>query len=285
MFNKTKFSIYITPLFFAATLTGQTSAQNPPESNANTRDMAECSARATIIQLSIDAYSSQAWVAKVRSKQGAVDYVIEQTAGQNFREKESRVLTQRIVSYVYDVLRPSARLPNEVMAIKDAYYRQCVFDPKAEIGSLYVVDLKKAFSKNSDGQYITQNKDGSRTICIKGECKIQDSPPPHSVGKSYEDTRKIVGALGWLPAPDEMKSILIKSGRLYTNGNKTSNHEPYGNCLIENSICDKSMPELADCTEGGECTAAWSKNGVTIWYGIRNGLIVVFGSTPGKSAK
>lgn len=273
------------PLVFAGMMiSNQAGAQPRQEISAN-RNMAECSARATFIRLAIDAYGSQAWVEKFRSQQGAVDYVIEQTANQNLKKKESEAVIRRIVRYVYDVLRPSTYSPNEMAEITDAYHRRCMFDPENGVGTLYVVDLEKAFSKNTDGEFVVQNKDGSKTVCHKGECKAQSPEPPQGTGKTYAETRKIVESLGWTPAPSAMRPILIKTGRLYTNGKKFDTNETYGNCLIENSICDKSKPELADCTETGECTAVWAKNGATVWYLIQNGLVAQFGSAPANFAR
>jgi len=272
-------------LFVAVMISNYAGAQTKHETDANTRNMAECDIRATFIQLSIDAYGSQAWIAKVRSQQGAVDYVIEQTSNQNLKKKESEALIRRIVKYVYDVLRPPTYSPNDMIEIKDAYYRRCMFDPEGEVGNFYVVDLKKAFSKNTDGEYIVQNKDGSQTVCHKGECKLQQPKPPQNIGKTYEETRKIVESLGWLPAPSAMRPILIKTGQLYTNGNKFNTKELYGNCLIEDSTCDKLKPELADCTETVECTAAWAKDGATVYYVIQNGVVTQFGSAPKNFAE
>ena len=281
MFQRMKSVIYKMPLlFFAMMISDQAGAQTKQEINANTRNMAECGIRVIFIQLSIDAYGSQARVAKVRSQQGAVDYVIEQTANQNLKKKESEALIRRIVKYVYDVLRPPTYSPNDMIEIKDAYYRRCMFYPEREVGKFYVVDLKKAFSKNTDGEYFVQNKDGSKTVCHKGECKSQQPEPPQNIGNTYEETRKIVASLGWSPAPSAMRPILVKTGQLYTNGNKFNTKELYGNCLIENSTCDKLKPELADCTETGECTAVWAKDGATVYYVIQNGVVTQFGSAP-----
>ncbi|WP_295436446.1 hypothetical protein [uncultured Thiodictyon sp.] len=271
-------------LIIVMVVSNQVGAQSKQEIGAN-RNQAECSARSTFIQLSIDVYSSQARGARVRSQQGAVDYVIEQTINQNLKKKESEALIRRIVKYVYDVLRPSVSSPGEIVAIKDAYERRCMFDPEKEVGDFYVVDLEKAFSKNTEGKYIIQNKDGSNTICHKGECKSQQPEPPQNIGKAYEETRRVVESLHWTPAPLVMRPILIKMGRLSSNGKKFINNEIYGNCLTENLTCDKSKPELADCTEDGKCTAVWAKNGATIWYVVQNGLIAQFGSAPENFAK
>ncbi|MGP7733597.1 hypothetical protein [Oceanimonas smirnovii] len=281
MFQKMKGVMYMMLLLFSAMMiSNQVGAQTKQEIDTNARNMAECSIRSTFIQLSIGAYSSQAWVAKVRTQQGAVDYVIEQTANQNLKKKESEILIHRIVKYVYDVLRPPKYSLNDMIEIKDIYYRRCMFDPAREIRGFYVIDFKKAFSKNTDGEYVVQNKDGSKTVCHKGECKSQQPTPPQNIGKTYEETRGIVESLGWSPAPSVMRKILIKTGQLYTNGNKFNTKELYGNCLIESSTCDKLKPELADCTETGECTAVWAKDGVTVYYVIKNGIIMTFGSAP-----
>ncbi len=285
MFKKPSVVIHMLPLVFVGMMVGNQAGAQPRQEVSANRNMAECSARTTFIRLAIDAYGSQAWVAKVRSQQGAIDYIIEQTANQNLKKKESEALIRRIVRYVYDVLRPPTYSPNEMAEITDAYHRRCMFDPEKEVGTLYVVDLEKAFSKNTDGEFVVQNKDGSKTVCHKGECKTQSPEPPQGTGKTYAETRKIVESLGWTPAPLAMRPILIKTGRLYTNGKKFDTNEIYGNCLIENSICDKSKPELADCTETGECTAVWAKNGATVWYLIQNGLVEQFGSAPANFAR
>jgi len=270
MFQRVR-SVKTLILFVAIMMSNQAGAQTKQEINAHTRNMSECGIRATFLGLSIDAYGSQVWDTKYRSQQGAVDYVIEQTANQNLKKKESEALIRRVVKYVYDVLRPPKYSQNDIIEIEAAYERRCMFDPEREVGNFYVVDLKKAFSKNTDGEYIIQNKDGSKTICHKGECKLQQPEPPHNIGKSYEETRKIVESLGWSPAPSAMRQILIDAGELSTK-------ELYGNCLIENSTCDKLKPELADCTETGRCTAAWAKDGATVYYVIQNGVVTQFAS-------
>lgn len=286
MFKRLSVVVHMLPLVFAGMIVSNQAGAQPRQEISANRNMAECSARATFIRLAIDAYGSQARIAKFRSQQGAVDYVIEQTANQNLKKKESEAVIRRIVRYVYDVLKPSTYSPNEMVEITNVYHRRCMFDPdKKGVGSLYIVDLEKAFSKNTDGEFVVQNKDGRKTVCHKGECKAQSLEPPQGTGKTYAETRKIVESLGWTPAPSEMRQILIKTGRLYTNGKKFDTNEIYGNCLIENSICDKSKPELADCTEAGECTAVWTKNGATVWYLIQNGLVEQFGSAPANFAR
>lgn len=284
MFKRLLVIMHVIPLVFVGMMVCNQAGAQPRQEISDNRNMAECNARATFIRLAIDAYGSQAWDAKFQSQQGAVDYVVEQTANQNLKKKESEAVIRWIVRYVYDVLRPSTYSPNEMAEITDAYHRRCMFDTEKGVGTLYVVDLEKAFSKNTDGEFIIQNKDGSKIVCHKGECKVQSPEPPQGIGKTYAETRKIVESLGWSPAPSAMRPILIKTGRLYTNGKKFDTNEIYGNCLIENSICDKSKPELADCTETEECTAVWTKNSATVWYLIQNGRVEQFGSAPANFA-
>lgn len=241
------------------------------------RYRAECGVRAMIIQYSIEAYINQSGVKKFRSQIGAVNYVSEKTVKQNLKKKEGKLLISKTVKYVYEVLQPQNYSSNDILATNDIYYKKCMFSPENAINNIYVVDWEKANSINTDGQYLSQNNDGSLTVCSKGKCEVENPPPQTGI---YEDIRKKVISLGWNPAPQTLKPILIKTGKLHTNGFKLNTTEMYGNCLTENSVCDKSKPEFAECNEINECTAVWVKNGETIWYLIEDGKIVQYGNAP-----
>lgn len=260
-------------LFIALIFSSQANALT----DEGNRNRAECGVRAMVIQHSIEAYINQSWNKKFRSQSGAVNYVSEKTAKQNFKKKEGKLLISKTVKYVYEVLQPQNYSDNDILATNDIYYKKCMFSPENAINNIYVIDWKKANSINTDGEYLSQNKDGSITVCSKGKCEV-DHPPPQ--GGIYEDARKKIIGLGWVPAPSTLKPILIKTGKLHTNGFKLNTNEMYGNCLTENSVCDKSKPELAECTETDECTAVWVKDGETISYLIEDGKIVQYSSTP-----
>ena len=137
-------------------------------------------------------------------------------------------------------------------------------------------------SVGSTGEVIThtKNKDGSETICSnKGKCEKKDPDPPH-YGVTYTEARKAVIKLGWKPNPSIMKAILIKTAQLRSDGAKLDTNEPYGNCLTDNSLCDKSKPELADCSSDGLCSAVWTKYGETFYYLIKGDNITGYGSAP-----
>lgn len=268
-------SICETVLLFIVVIFGY---QTNAFANNDSRNGAECGARAMIIEYSIEAYYGQHSDVKFRSQNVAVDYIYKKMANQNLKEKESRVLIARTVKYVYEVLRPQDFSPNFISNINDTYYKNCVFDPENWINNFYIIDWKKANSANTDGEVIYQNKDESITTCSKGKCKTEPPPPPQ-IGV-YDDIRKKVINLGWAPAPSTLKAILIKSKKIDANGFKYHVNEEYGNCLTKSSLCDKTKPELADC-EANRCSAVWTnKEGETIYYLIEDGRAVQYNSVP-----
>lgn len=260
-------------LFMAIVFSSQANAFTDEEN----RNRGECGVRAMIIEYSIEAYSGQYSDVKYQSQKSAVAYVNRKMANQNLKKKEGQVFIARSVKYVYEVLQPQDFSPNFISDINSSYYKNCVFDAENSINNFYIIDWKKANSINTDGQYLSQNNDGSLTVCSKGKCEVESPPPQTGI---YEDVRKKVISLGWNPAPQTLKPILIKTGKLHTNGFKLNTTEMYGNCLTENSVCDKSKPELAECSETNECTAVWEKDGETIWYLIEDGKIVQYGNAP-----
>lgn len=272
--NDNNTTIYKSLLLFIAILFSSQANAFTDEEN---RNRAECGVRAMIFQHSVEAYTSQSWNKKFRSQNGAVSYVAEKTSKQNLKKKEGQALISRTVKYVYEVMQPQNYSDNKVIATNDFYYKNCMFDPENAIKNFYIVDWEKANSINTDGVQLSQNKDGSLTVCSKGKCEVEYPPPQ---GGIYEDVRKKIISQGWTPAPSALKPILIKTGELHTNGNKLNTNEAYGNCLTENSVCDKSKPELAECSETNECTAVWVKDGETISYLIEDGQIVQYSSTP-----
>lgn len=254
------------------------SLQTNAFANNESRNSAECGVRAMIIEHSIEAYFGQYSDPKYQSQKGAVDYVDRKMANQNLKPKESQVVISRVVKYVYEVLQPQDTSMNYISNINNSYYKNCLFDPENSINNFYIIDWKKAFSKNTDGQIYYKNKDESTTICSKGKCTNEPPPPPQT--GIYEDIRKKLINLGWTAAPSTLKAILIKSRKLDTNGFKHNTNEAYGNCLTENSVCDKTKPELADC-EANQCSAVWANNeGETIYYLIKDGRVVQSNSVP-----
>lgn len=266
--------IVITPLAYASTPT-------QIKTDLNTRNAAECSAREQFIKWAIGAYISRFQIDSVRSESGAVDYVLSKSKDQNLKPKESKILIQRTVKYVYEVLQPTDISPLFPIDVSEEYYKLCMFKPESTIRGFFVVDLNKAFSKYTDGNYTTYNKDGSSTVCHKGKCEFKQPRPPSGIGQRYDDLRVKIQALGWAPNPTALKPILIRTGQLSIDGEKPSGGM-YGNCQNENSTCDKEKPELADCTDLGRCAAVWVKDGETVWYEIENGLVTAMGSSPKK---
>lgn len=244
------------------------------------RSNAECGARAMFLEHALVAYSNQGWESSFQTQEGAVRYVTQQTANQNLKQKESAAVIKRTVQYVYDVLRPELDSDMEASRLADRFLRSCQFNPARVIGKTYVVDLQKAFSKNTDGQMISTNKDGSRNICHKGQCIVEEASPPQNIGQSYLATRKAIVKLGWTPNPEAMLAMYFKDKKIDEQGRLFSNGQPYGNCLFDSNSCQPAQPEYVHCEQPGTCTAVWIKKRQMVWYRIENGMIRGYGITP-----
>jgi len=255
-------------------LASDTAIANSIEDN---RVGAECMMRAFFLQFSSEAYARQQTEPKFRQKQEAVEFVINKTRNQNLKPKESRALISSFVGYVYGSLRPQANSLVSQIELKDNYNAYCLSNPKEAIGNLYVVDFNKASSIYTEGEYHVRNKDGIETICSRGKCEKQEEQPPTS-GVTYAEARKALLRLNWTPNPTALAKILAQSGQLTLAGTKLDTGEVYGNCLSENSLCDKSKPELADCLANGSCSAVWSKGDRTVWYTVKDNQLRGYGS-------
>ncbi|PRC90715.1 hypothetical protein [Solimicrobium silvestre] len=264
-------------LFFslALVLSISATAQTAEQDRVN----AECTVRSFFLQYASEAFGRSGAEPKFRQTQGAFDYVVEKTNNQDLKPKESRELIKSVVNFVYGSLRPDDVSLVSLVNMRDGYRAYCVSHPAEALGDVRVIDLDKALSANTAGSYHVQNKDGGETICSQGKCVSKPQSPPH-YGISYSEARKVVVKLGWVPTPSVMSTILRKTGELSTSGTKFGTNEAYGNCLAGSPLCDKSMPELADCGIDGKCTAVWGKDGETFFYFIKGNVITGYGSTP-----
>jgi hypothetical protein len=239
-----------------------------------TQNQSECSVRASIFEYAVAAFNMYPL-----APQEALAYVQRQMVNRNLKSSATAVM-ERAVRYMFEVSRPLGVDPANLPEIYDHAVRQCESDPASYLGGQYIVDLDKAFSKDTEGQYAFKNKDGTTSVCHAGQCESRPREPMLSMGQRYSNVRKELLQLNWTPAAEAMPNILYRSQEITADGYRVGTGEMYGNCLIDHSACDPASPEYFSCWPDQGCMAAWGKDGNTRWYFVKNGKVTTSGSAP-----
>jgi hypothetical protein len=237
-----------------------------------TRNQTECSVRASIFEHAIAGFNMYP-----SSAEEALAYVQRQMANRNLKPSANAVM-EHAVRYMFDVLQPLGVDPDSLPEIYDHTAHECESDPDSYLGGQYIVDLDKAFSKDTEGQYAFKNKDGTTSVCHGGQCEVRPREPMLSTGQRYSDVRKDLLELNWKPAAQAMPNILYRSNEITAEGYRFGTDEMFGNCLLDHSPCDPASPEYFSCWPDQGCMAAWAKDGSTRWYFVKKGKVTTSGS-------